>query len=298
MHATWLWAVFTVLAAGGQTLRNALQRELIGALGSIGATQVRFLFGLPFAVLFLLAVRIALQTPVPLLDAAALGWSAVGALAQIAATALMLAAMRERSFVVAIAYIKTEAVQVAVFSLVFLHERLTLSLSAAIALATAGVLLMSWSRSSAPAAATHRSAALGLISASFFALAAVGFRAAILRVETPSFVMAASLILAIGLAFQTALLLIWLVVFDRKTLRAILRVWRSSLFAGFLGALASQFWFLAFALTTATRVRTLALIEVIFAQAVSLRLFREGVSRREWAGMALIVAAVVVLLNA
>ena len=297
MNASWLWVVFTVLAAGGQTLRNALQRDLIGALGSIGATQVRFLFGLPFAIVFLVAARVATQAPIPALDGAALAWGALGALAQIVATALMLAAMRERSFVVAIAYIKTEAVQVAVFSLVFLGERLTWSLGAAIALATAGVLVMGGPTSATPRQGLAKSAALGLASASFFALAAVGFRAAILGVETPSFVLAASLILVVGLAAQTALLLIWLVAFDRGTLRAILGVWRSSLFAGFLGALASQFWFLAFALTSATRVRTLALIEVIFAQAVSLRLFRERISRREWIGMALIVAAVALLLN-
>ena len=297
MHASWLWAVFTIFAAGGQTLRNALQRELIGALGALGATQVRFLFGLPFAALFLLGARVATQAPLPALDAVVVAWSALGAVAQIIATALMLAAMRERSFVVAIAYIKTEAVQVAVFSLVFLNERLTPSLGAAIALATAGVLLMSGPTSAAPRQGLAKSAALGLASASFFALAAVGFRAAIVGVATSSFVMAASLILVVGLAIQTALLLIWLIAFDRGTLGAIVGVWRSSLFAGFLGALASQFWFLAFALTSATRVRTLALIEVIFAQAVSLRLFREGVSRREWAGMALIVAAVAVLLN-
>ena len=297
MNASWLWVLFTVLAAGGQTLRNALQRDLIGALGSIGATQVRFLFGLPFAIVFLVAARVATRAPIPALDDAVLLWSLLGALAQIVATALMLAAMRERSFVVAIAYIKTEAVQVAVFSLVFLGERLIWSLGAAIALATAGVLIMSGPTSATPRQGLARSAALGLASASFFALAAVGFRAAILGVQTPSFVLAASLILVLGLAAQTALLLIWLVAFDRKTLRAILGVWRSSLVAGFLGALASQFWFLAFALTSATRVRTLALIEVIFAQAVSQRLFREGVSGREWAGMALIVAAVALLLN-
>ena len=58
MHAPWLWTVFTIAAAGGQTLRNAMQRELIGALGAIGATQVRFLFGLPFAVVFLLLARL------------------------------------------------------------------------------------------------------------------------------------------------------------------------------------------------------------------------------------------------
>jgi drug/metabolite transporter (DMT)-like permease len=296
MHASWLWAVFTILAAGGQTLRNALQRELIGALGSIGATQVRFLFGLPFAVFLLAGVRVATRIPLPTLDEYSLAWSAFGAIAQIAATALMLAAMRERSFVIAIAYIKTEAVQVAIFSLIFLNESLTVPLGAAIALATVGVLLMSWPKASAQSG-SGKSATLGLISASFFALAAVGFRAAILGVSTPSFVMAASLILVVGLAIQTTLLLVWLVAFDRSTLTAIFGVWRSSLFAGLLGALASQFWFLAFALASATRVRTLALIEVIFAQAISLRLFREGVSRREWVGMALIVAAVGLLLN-
>ena len=36
--------------------------------------------------------------------------------------------------------------------------------------------------------------------------------------------------------------------------------------AGFMGAFASQFWFLAFALTAAANVRTLALVEVLFAQ--------------------------------
>ena len=50
---SWLWAVFTVAAAGGQVLRNAMQKELTATLGTVGATHVRFLFGLPFALLFL-----------------------------------------------------------------------------------------------------------------------------------------------------------------------------------------------------------------------------------------------------
>ena len=49
----WLWAVFTVAPPGGQTLRNAMQKELTATLGTVGATHVRFLFGLPFALLFL-----------------------------------------------------------------------------------------------------------------------------------------------------------------------------------------------------------------------------------------------------
>ena len=54
-----LWAVFTLIAAAAQTARNAMQRELTATLGTVGATHVRFLFGFPFALLFLAGVLIA-----------------------------------------------------------------------------------------------------------------------------------------------------------------------------------------------------------------------------------------------
>jgi drug/metabolite transporter (DMT)-like permease len=297
MHAPWLWAVFTIVAAGAQTLRNAMQRELIATLGPVGATQVRFLFGLPFGIAFLILVRMGTGVEFPSLESTTILWTGFGAIAQIVATASMLAAMRERSFVVAIAYIKTEAVQVAIFALVFLGERPTPSLILAIVLATAGVFMMSWRRPVGGAASSWKPAALGLFAAAFFALAAIGFRAAVTGVATPSFVMAASLVLALGLAMQTLVLLAYLLALDRAAMLAIIGAWRSSLFAGFMGAISSQFWYLAFALTSAARVRTLALIEVIFAQLVSLRMFREGMARGELIGMILIVVAVIVLIN-
>jgi drug/metabolite transporter (DMT)-like permease len=291
-----LWAVFTLGGAAAQTFRNAMQRELIGALGAVGAAQVRFLFGLPFAVLFLVVVAAATGEPVPSPSAYGLAWAVIGAVAQIVATALMLAAMRERSFVVVVAATKTEAAQVAVFALVFLGERPTAILIGAIVLATLGVWLMT-----APAAGavkgSWRSIAMGLISASFFAIAAIGYRASIRTVPTDSFVMAATDVLVLGLAIQTALLFVYLAAVDRARVALILRAWRPSLVAGFMGALASQFWFIAFALSDVARVRTLALVEVLFAQAVSMRLFREMPTRREIAGMTLIVAAAVVLVS-
>ena len=60
---------------------------------------------------------------------------------------------------------------------------------------------------------------------------------------------------------------------------AIMRAWKPSLFAGFMGALASQFWFLAFALATAASVRTLALVEVLFAQLVARFAFGQRTTR-------------------
>jgi hypothetical protein len=56
MVAGWLWIVFTVVAAFFQTLRNAMQRELTGKLVTVGATHIRFLFGFPFALVFLIGL--------------------------------------------------------------------------------------------------------------------------------------------------------------------------------------------------------------------------------------------------
>jgi drug/metabolite transporter (DMT)-like permease len=293
----WLWAVFTVVAAAGQVLRNAQQRELTATLGTVGATHVRFLFGLPFGVLFLAIVLTATGLPLPQLNTIALTWTVTAALAQIGATALLLAAMRDRSFVVITAYAKTEAMQVAVFGMLFLGDRVTLSLAAAIAIATAGVLLVSWPRSTGGEAFTWKPALLGIGSGAMFAIAAIGFRGGIRALDTPSFVAAASTILAVGLAIQTVVLSAYLFLFDRKTLVDIFRLWRPSMLAGFTGAFASQMWFLAFALETAAKVRTLALIEIPLAQIVSRNLFKQTLASREALGIALIVAGVVVLLN-
>ncbi len=89
----------------------------------------------------------------------------------------------------------------------------------------------------------------------------------------------------------------YLALADRSVLVAIFRAWRPSLFAGFMGAFASQMWFLAFALETAAKVRTLALIEILFAQALSRNLFKQSVASRDAAGIGLIVVGVVLLLN-
>ena len=294
---SWLWIVFTVAASGAQTARNAMQRDLIATLGTAGATFVRFLFGLPFALLFLALVSAASGVAPPTPGPTSLLWTGFGGVSQILATGLMLAAMREKSFVVAIAYTKTEPVQVALFGLLFLGDRVTGGMAAAIAVATLGVMLMSWPKRSAEAAPTSwRAAIYGLVSAAMFAFSAIGYRAGILALGAPNFVLGASAILALALAIQSGLIVIGLMLFDRALLAGIFRAWRPSLLAGFMGALASQFWFLAFAIDTAARVRTLALIEMIFAQVVTKKIFQQKTSAREIAGMAIMIAGVVILM--
>jgi drug/metabolite transporter (DMT)-like permease len=293
IDSSWLWAVFTLIAAAAQTVRNAAQRELTGKLGTVGATHVRFLFGCPFALVFLLAM-FGTGGTLPRPTSSFWPWLLDGALTQIAATALMLAAMEERSFVVAIAYIKTEPVQVALFGLLFLGDAVTPMMAAAIVIATAGVIVMSLKGGASVGGL--RPTVLGLSAGACFALSAIGFRGAILSLHDPSYAMAATFTMAAGLVLQAALMTLYLALRDRAVLTAIIAAWRPSVFAGFMGALASQFWFLAFALATAASVRTLALVEVLFAQAISHFVFRQPVSPREGVGIVVIVIGVVLLI--
>ena len=294
----WLWAVFTVIAAGAQTARNVMQRDLVGSVGTQGATYVRFLFGLPFALLFLGAQLLLIDAPLPIPGLHALGWAAVGALMQTLATALMLLSMQDRSFVVTIAFTKTEPVIIAILSIVILREVPTPMTVLAIIVATAGVLLMSLPpRAQGVERPGLKAALIGLASGACFGFSATGFRVSMVGLESASFILTASVTMVMGLVIQCAAILCWLLLRDRALLGAIIRSWRPSLLAGFMGALATQFWFLAFAITNPIRVRTLALVEVPFAQVVSRRIFKQRMSNAEIAGMALIVAGVVLLLN-
>jgi drug/metabolite transporter (DMT)-like permease len=298
LDLTQLWIPATLAAAAAQTARNATQRTLTRTIGTVGATQVRFLYGFPFSLLFLVGVLGVTGEQLPAPQASFAAYLILGAVAQILATALMLAAMRERSFSVVTALIKTEPVQTAIFGLALLGDPLTLPLLAAIVVATAGVVLMSINAGAKASTLSAGPVVMGIGAGALFALAAIGFRGAILELPAGSFLIRATTTLVWGLGAQTLILVLWLAVFDRAALWGSLKAWRPSLGAGFLGALASQFWFIGFSLTSAANVRTLALVEVLMAQAISRRLFRQETSARELLGMGLIIVGVVLLLVA
>lgn len=296
MSLALLWIPATLAASLLQTARNLTQRSLTEAIGVVGATQVRFLFGLPFALLFLALVCLASGRLPPAPDLRSLGFTLWGSLTQILATGLMLAAMRERSFAVTTAYTKTEPVQVALFGALLLGDALSLPRFLAIVVATAGVVVMSWKPGEKLSAAGLRPAVLGIAAGASFALSAIGFRGGILALGDGNFVLRATTTLVWGLVFSSLVLAAYMALADRAALRRSLENWRPSLAAGFLGAAASQFWFIGFSLTSAANVRTLGLIEVPLAQIASRRIFSEGTTRRELLGMAMIVAGVGALL--
>jgi drug/metabolite transporter (DMT)-like permease len=293
-----LWIPFTIIAALGQVARNAMQRSLTGPLGTWGATNIRFLFGFPFSLVFLTVVLVVSGDRLPWPTASFWPWLLLGALSQIVSTGLMLVAMNDRSFVVTTAYLKTEAIQTAVFGFVFLGDHLSWLKVLAIVIATVGVVITALRPGGEKGFGELRPTIIGLVAAAGFALSAVGFRGAVIVVPGVSFVTAASYTLVWGLFVQTLVLTIYLLARAPSVLQDILRLWRPSMLAGFTGAFASQFWFLAFALTAAANVRTLALVEVLFAQAVSYYSFKQPLKSREAIGILLIVGGVALLVAA
>jgi|DewCreStandDraft_4_1066084.scaffolds.fasta_scaffold36828_2 drug/metabolite transporter (DMT)-like permease len=299
----WLWIPITVAAALFQCLRLALQRFLKGRLSTSASNFTRFAFGMPVAIAYLLGLLFGLGYTVPRIDQTFLAWVVAGGLAQIVATGLLLHVFSFRNFPVGIAYAKTEVIQAAVFGLVFLGDRLTAWGSASILVSTLGVMLVSLVASDRPLRALlggwmERSALIGIASGGFFAVSAVGFRAASLSLEHPSPIVAAACTLAFATTFQSAALGAYLAWREPDQFAKLAQAWRPSLLAGLTSVLGSAGWFTAMTLQAVAYVRTLGLVELLFTFLVSALWFREKPRPTEIAGVVLVVAGIAMILNA
>ena len=294
------WVPVVLFATLAQTARNAAQRTLTQELGTLPATLVRFLYGLPFAALWLaLLYGCPDRTPaLPQFSTVYLGWIALGAFFQILGTAFLLLAMTERNFAVAVTLSKTEVLQVALFATVLLHELPTPLALLAMVVATAGVLLLSLpprGQLLSLSAWASRPALYGLACGASFAIASVGFRggALALGAETPWLSGAWGVLIA--QALQTLGLGAWVALRTEKGLAPLWPAWRLSLLAGSMGAAASLAWFTAYAMQGAAEVRTLGMVEVVFSYLVSRRLLSESFTRPEKLGMALMLVGLVLI---
>lgn len=275
-----LWIALTIAAAPLQVARNALQRGLMADAGPWGATLVRFLFGLPFA-LAIFAVAASL-TPLAEPSFTPRFWANVsaGALGQVLATAALLGAMKRSGFAVASFMQQASLPLAAVMGLVLFDDRLGGQAWAGVALTTAGLAGLSW-----PGRGTARGAlsgaVMGLASGAAFAVALNGYRQAGLALEPDYPIYAATAALCVAQTLQSLVLAGWLALARPQALMAVARAWRPSLGAGFFGAAASACWFSALALAPAGMVRAVGVIEAPIAAAVGRRLFQERMSLRQ-----------------
>jgi drug/metabolite transporter (DMT)-like permease len=296
-HSPLLWVPFSLAGSVAQIFRNSAQANLTRKIGTLGATQVRFVFGLPFAIVFLLIAMAATSWHLPGIGAAAIEWTVLGAMCQIGATALMLVVMGKRAFGVAYAYIKTEPVVVALFGVILLGDRLPPLAWLAIVIVVAGVLIASVPPGEFGALLGEtRMILLGLLSGGLFGLSSIAFRGGSLALGGGGYIVRSLVVLVLSLTTQTALLGLWLAFRDREAFVGSLREWRSSLGAGFAGASASAMFMTAFSLAPAANSRTLSLVELPLAALISRRVSGRRLKPHEVVGMTVILGGVALLL--
>jgi drug/metabolite transporter (DMT)-like permease len=297
-----LWIPITLAAAFSQNIRSALQKHFSTSLGATGATFLRFAYGFPFAVIYLLVLNGHFEMPLPHFNGEFFAYVFVGGMAQIIATFLLVYLFRFKNFAVGTAYSKTEPIQAAIFGLIFLGEHVSPGGAAAIALGTLGVIAISLARgarslSQVVNSLIGRTALIGLASGAAFGLSAVCYRGASLSLGGPNFLMQAAYTLVWATFLQTLVMTLWMGWRDRGQLKASLAAWRSAFWVGVSGIVGSACWFTAMTLQNVAYVRMLGQVELIFSFAMSVFFFREKITGIELLGCLLIGGGIVLLLS-
>lgn len=290
---TLLWIPATIAASIFQVGRNALQRGVMTTAGPWGATLVRFLFGLPFSLLFTILALWLVPDAHP--DFTGRFWlsATAGATAQMLATAALLMAMHRAGFAVGTALQQSSLPLAALIGLIVYHDRLSAVAWLGVAVTTAGIVVLTWPSKIAPAPHAASGALFGVLSGLLFGFSLNGFRHAALSLDPAHPIFAAIVSVSVVQAMQAAALTLILALRDPGALRAVLRTWRGSLGAGACGACASAGWFIALALSPAAPVRALGVIEAPIAALAGHRLFRETLHPKQVvAGLAVIAGIV------
>ena len=245
-----LFIPITALAATFQVARNALQRKLMGDAGPWGATLVRFLFGLPFSLLFVAACWAIWPDSQAHFTARFWVAASLGAAAQVGATAALLTSMGKSGFALGAAFQQSSLPFAALVGWALLGEKQSLLATGGIVLASAGLLALSWPKGGIGKGAAS-GVVFGLVSGACYAIALNAYRAASLEIDPHHAAFAAVVTSSTTQAMQSAGLVAWLAWKSPASLRAVLRGWRASLGAGFAGAPASALWVKALALELA-----------------------------------------------
>lgn len=292
-----LWIPITIAAAFLQNLRSTLQKHLKGALGTTGATFVRFGFGVPFAALYWAILMWGFGFELPGLSFGFAFWVVIGAISQIFATFLLVHLFSFRNFAVGNAYSRTEPMQTAFFAFVLFGAEFSIGAIVAICVAVIGVMLISVAQTkitprSLIASVFSKTALIGLSAGTLFGLAAVGYQTAARSVVSDVFLVQAATTLLVGISFQTVVMLLFMISRDYDELARVRKAWKPALAVGFVGATATFGWFAAFTLQQAALVKVVAQIEMLFSFGSSVFIFKEVINRTEIAGCLLIVCSI------
>ncbi|MEE9453804.1 MAG: DMT family transporter [Paracoccaceae bacterium] len=289
-----LWVLIAIGAAFLQNIRSALQKHLKGQLSNSGTTFSRFVFAVPLVVLFLAAL-VSSGNNLPAPNLRFTSFMALGGVAQIIATALLVYLFGLRNFAVGTTFSKTETIQAALFGVIILSDTISMAALFALGISLAGVVLIS-TPNGMRGGGSSRASLIGMASGAAFAVSGVSYRAASLALPSGDFLIRATFTLASVLVFQTIIMAAWLRWREVGQITKVLASWRISAIVGLAGGLASLGWFSAMTLENAAYVKAVGQVELLFTFAVSTLIFRERSSGREITGITLVSLGILLLL--
>ena len=298
-----LWVVVTIIAATAQTIRTAIQRQMKGALGDYGASAIRFIYAVPFSLIWLLCILWYFDHSLPQLTFPFFLWLAVGGLSQIIFTVFLVKLFSYKNFVVGVAFSKTEVLLVAILEALILSIAINLQFAIAIVIGTISVIMLSLKENllsfrEIRTGLQSRSTGIGLLAGVALALSVVGFRAAIDALASDELMVRAATAGALGVIGQAFVMVGYLFMFRKQELIASLSEWKPGVLTGVFATTATGGWFIAFAMHSGAAVRAVGQIELVLSIAITILAFKQKITKIELTGVILLLASILlVVLN-
>ena len=283
------------MAALMQAVRTAGQKQLTSSVSAMSCTLVRYVFGLPFALAYLLFIcgeQSRFLISQALIEQRFVLFATAAGIAQIAATFLLIRAFSYRNFTVGTSFAKTEAVQTAVLGTLLFGTALSTIGWLAVAIGFIGVFIISF-----PTALQRwepAAIAFGTLSGTAFGLTSLCLREASLSLALPV-LQSAAITLVFMVSLQSVLCLAYTYLREPGQFAAIRQRLPLSVFVGLTSAMGSVGWFTAMTYQNPALVKSLGQIEIIFTIGLTTLFFKEKITARELLGVLIIIVSVVLI---
>ncbi|NQZ31086.1 MAG: DMT family transporter [Oceanospirillaceae bacterium] len=290
-----VWVAFTLLAVVMQGIRTAGQKKIVAFISPMATTLVRYLFGLPVALIYLVYLldgQLNTVTEV-IANGDFILYASMAAVAQILATFWLVKVLSFRNFAVGTTFAKTEALQTALLGVLFFSAYLSVLGWLAVIIGMFGIVVISLPNKGQ--AVQWQSIYYGCLSGIAFAFTSLWLREASLSLNV-QLSLSAAFTLAYMVSLQTLLCFIYVYYKERAELKKMLGQLKLAVFVGVTSALGSIGWFTAMTYQNPAIVKSLGQIEIVITLLITYLFFKEKISVKEYLGMFLIVASVVLLL--
>ena len=266
-----------------------------------GAGFVRYLYGMPTALIILLVALWVTGAPLPKINEPFLVYSALGGIGQILETNLPIMSFGYRNFAVGTAYSKTETVQSALLAFFLLDERLRPLALVGMGVGLVGVMTLSLAGKGFKPGdllrATVQPAALcGLGAGLLVAFTTVFIKFANQALPDPNLTIRALFGLVVTNTMQIGMQGAYLLWREPRELKKAFTSWRSSMWVGTLSGCGSACWFTGFAIAPIAMVRAVGQVEMVFTLLFSRFYLKEVLKPGDVAGLALVVFGVLLVI--